>query len=135
MSSHDPVKTQPRNDWANVFANGFAFQGTGTFRKDYTVHITSRVLTRKTATPADSNAFQWTGNILKPSVNTDFHCHTMKTTLPPDSNGFQWTGSIVVPDALHDDLTIHVTSISTTGNAPAPGGHSFQRIETILNSA
>ncbi|KAH3875738.1 hypothetical protein DPMN_039014 [Dreissena polymorpha] len=159
MSSRDPVQTQPRKDKSNVMTkfqqdkaihvalraltrktapplptSGYGIQRARTmftFSQDIirTSYLTKFLLTWKPAPPPGNNAFKWTGSRVKP-----LH---LKTALPPVINGCQWTGTIlgsgpealtnVLPSCMTIELNIHIRK-----TAPNPGGHGFQRIETIF---
>ncbi|KAH3779420.1 hypothetical protein DPMN_157223 [Dreissena polymorpha] len=90
------------------------------FNKDWTINVTSRVLTRKTAPPllAVTNVLtkfhkDWNKNVTSRML-------TRKTAPPP---------AIIRTNVLtkfHEDWTVHVTPrVLTRKTAPPPGGHIF----------
>ncbi|KAH3887479.1 hypothetical protein DPMN_011496 [Dreissena polymorpha] len=114
------------------------------FHKDWIINVTSRVLTRKNATPPCGHV----SNIL-----TKFHEHwttnvttrvlTRKTAPPHGGHVFHSTGTIFelfqdiigthVLTKFHEDWTKNVTSrVLTRKTATPPGGHVFQPTGTIF---
>ncbi|KAH3892031.1 hypothetical protein DPMN_016143 [Dreissena polymorpha] len=79
------------------------------FYEDWTINVTSTVLTRKTAPPPGGYVFNATGTFFQ--------------TQPT----FIRTNDLT---KFHEDLTINLTPRVKT--APTPGGHIFQRTRTIL---
>ena len=152
------------------------------FHEDWTINVTSRVLTRfyyshirKTATPPGSHVFQPTGtifelspDIIRTNVLTKFHedwtinvtsrvltrfyySHIRKTAPPLGSHDFHATETIFelvqdfigthVPTKFHEDWTKNVTSRVLTRfcyysqirkTATPPGSHVFQPTGTIF---
>ncbi|KAH3865897.1 hypothetical protein DPMN_028944 [Dreissena polymorpha] len=123
---------------------GHVFQSTGTifelvqdiigtilvtrFHEDKTIHVTSRVLTRKMHRPTD---------IIVTNLLTKFHdgrtknvasrVLTRKNAPPPGAHVFQPTQTIF--KLFHKGQTINVASRE---KCPAPGGHVFQATGTII---
>ncbi|KAH3879302.1 hypothetical protein DPMN_003204 [Dreissena polymorpha] len=94
------------------------------FHKDWIINVTSRVLTRKNATPPCSHFHEhWTKNVTSRVL-------TRKTALPPGSHVFQQTRTIfkLIQDIVrkkvltkfHEDWTINVTSRPYNVNCHAP---------------
>ncbi|KAH3700870.1 hypothetical protein DPMN_075851 [Dreissena polymorpha] len=121
------------------------------FHEDWTINVTSRVLTSKAAPPPGSHVFQQTDTtfklslaIIKTNAQTKFHedltinvtprVLTNKTALPPGGH------KINVLTKFHEDWTKNVTSrafkcfqyIHIEKTAPPPGGHVFSPIWTIF---
>ncbi|KAH3769996.1 hypothetical protein DPMN_171275 [Dreissena polymorpha] len=77
--------------------------------EDWTINVTSRVLTRKFAPPTGGHVFQRTGTIFKLSITI------IETNVLPK---------------FHEDCTINMTS--RVKIASSPGGHIFQQTGTIF---
>ncbi|KAH3879551.1 hypothetical protein DPMN_003454 [Dreissena polymorpha] len=104
------------------------------FHKDWIINVTSRVFTRKNATPPCGHLFQQIATILELSADTNLL--TKKTATPPGGHVFQQTRTIseiiqdiirtIVLTKFHEDWTINVTSrVLTKKTAPPPGSHVF----------
>ncbi|KAH3704897.1 hypothetical protein DPMN_079958 [Dreissena polymorpha] len=111
-----------------------------TFHEDWTINVTSRVLTRKTAQPLGSHVFQWTGTIFKLSlaiIRTNVLTKLL-TTPPTGGHVFQRTGTILelsqdiirtnVPNKFHEDWT------KNKKTAPSPGGQFHEDLIIYVTS-
>ncbi|KAH3749064.1 hypothetical protein DPMN_183554 [Dreissena polymorpha] len=102
------------------------------FHEDWTINVTSRVLTKKTAPPPDIIRTIVLTKVLK-----------RETFPPPGGHIFQRTKTILklnlviirtnVLNKFHEDWTINVTPrVLTSKTTPPPVGHVFQRTGSIL---
>ncbi|KAH3854387.1 hypothetical protein DPMN_096928 [Dreissena polymorpha] len=90
------------------------------FHEDWTINVTSRVLTRKTAPSPGGHIFQQTEPIFKPNRNSKLSRAIIRKNVLNNS---------------HVDLAINVTAIVLTRKtAPPLGGHVFQRTGIFSNS-
>ncbi|KAH3711891.1 hypothetical protein DPMN_071567 [Dreissena polymorpha] len=88
------------------------------FHEDWTINVTSKVLTRKTATTNGGHVFHSTGTIFQ--LGLKIH------VFQPIGTIFELVQDIIRTNVLtkfHEDLTINLTS--TVKTAPPPGGHVF----------
>ncbi|KAH3825304.1 hypothetical protein DPMN_127178 [Dreissena polymorpha] len=87
------------------------------FHEDWTINVTSRVLTRKTATPPSSFCHEdWTINVASRVLTRFYYSHIRKNAPLLESHGFQ-ANDIIETNLLtkfHEDLTINVASMVLT---------------------
>ncbi|KAH3708956.1 hypothetical protein DPMN_068415 [Dreissena polymorpha] len=111
------------------------------FHEDWTINVTSRVLTSKAAPPPGGHIFQQTGTIFKLSlaiirthVLTNFHEDWTKNVTPRVLTNKTAPPLVAIVRALYPGnkmfTCFHYTHIDKT--APPPGGHVFSLIWTIF---